>query len=211
MGQSLPLKSPTTTPQEAELLIAVWVFLPAQPLAVRSQRVPLRPQQAGHRHMARLHATSLQCSGQLARGLVGPSQTSHRTAGRCIPQQFLQQLPHARSFFSTHLRPPPRRRTRFEDSACPRSLSRNPRRIVMRLRPVISTTCWMPPCPPCRANTPANNRRLRSSSSAITRLMARWYATNSESLRDRHTRQRHRWIRFRVVSAMTISPSLEAV
>ena len=151
-GPILPLESPTPTPQQAELLVAVRVFLPTQPLAVRSQRVPLRPQQAGHRHMARLHATSPQCSGQLARGLVRPSQTSHRTAGRCIPQQFLQQLPHTRSFFSTHFRPPPGRRTRSEDSACPRSLSRNPRRIVMRLRPVISTTCWMPPCPRCRAN-----------------------------------------------------------
>ncbi len=129
--------------------------------------------------MPDLYATSRQGSGQVAGGLVRPPQTSHRIAGRRIPQQLLQQLPHTRRFFSTRFRPPPGRRTRSEDSACPRSLSRNPRRIVMRLRPVISATCWTPPCPRCRANIPANNRRLRSSNSAITRLMARWYATKS--------------------------------
>ena len=186
------------------------IFLPTQPLAVRSQRVLLCSQQAGHRHMPDLYATSPSmqrpsCGWSCASTADLPSdrRPSH-------PATALQQLPHTRRFFSTRFRPPPGRRTRSEDAACPRSLSRNPRRIVMRLRPVISATCWMPPCPRCLATIPANNRRLRSSSSAITRLMARWYATKSVSLRERHPRQRHRWIRLRSLSAMTVSPSLEA-
>src|SRR3990170_304612 len=208
-GPTLPLESSSATPQEAKLLVAVWVLFSAQPLAVGSQRVLLCPQQSGHGHMACLHAPPPQSNGQLPGRLVRPPQPSHRVASRCIPQQLLQQLPHTRRFFSTHLRPPPGRRTRSENSACPRSLSRNPRRIVIRFRPVISATCWMPPCLCCLANIPANNRRPRSSSSAITRLMARWYTTNSVSLRDQHPRQRQRWIRLRPVSAMTVSPSLE--
>src|SRR5208283_1724056 len=194
---SLPLESPSPTPQQAELPVTIGVLFPAQPLAVRSQRILLRSQQAGHRYMPDWYAAPRQGSRQVPGCLVRPAQTSHWLTGRCILQQPRQQLPHTRRFFSTRFRPPPGRRTRSEDTACPRSLSRNPRRIVTRLSPVISATCWTPPCPRCLAKIPANSRRLRSSSSAITRLMARWYTTNSVSLRGRHPRQRHRWIRLR--------------
>ncbi len=207
---SLLLESPSPTPQQAELLIPIGISLPTQPLAVRSQRVLLCAQQPSHRHMPNRYATSRQCSGQVAGRLVRPPQTTHRIASRRIPQQPLQQLPHTRRFFSARFRPPPGRRTRSKDAACPRSLSRNPRRIVMRLRPVISAANWTPPCPRCRATIPANNRRLRSSNSAITRLIARRYATKSASLRERHPRQRHRRTRLQSLSAMTVSPSMKA-
>ena len=206
----LSLEPSSATAQEAELSVPLWVLFSPEPLTIRSQRVFLRPQQAGYCHMTRLYATLLQCHRQLPGRLVRPPQAAHRIAGRGIPQQFLQQLSHARSFFSTDFRPPPGRRTRSEESAWPRSLSRNPRRIVTRLSPVISAASWTPPRPRCLANIPANSRRLRSSNSTITRLIARWYATNSASLRDRHPRQRQRWTRLRFLSAMTVTPSLDA-
>jgi hypothetical protein len=48
-----------------------------------------------------------------------------------------------------------------------------PRQMVFRLRPVISITRWMPPCPHCWANIPAQRRRFFSLNVNITRFIAR--------------------------------------
>ena len=128
---------------------------------------------------------------------------------RCrVLEQFFQQVFDVRAFFSINLRPPPARRTRSNSAGCDSLHSRSPRRIVMRESPVISRMRCMPSRPICLASKPANSRRLRSSSSLITRLIDRWYSATSGCRRDLHSRHEHRWNCFRVRSAMIDLPIL---
>src|SRR3990172_1385635 len=154
-GPPAPLESPSPTPQQAKLPVAVRVSLPAQPLAVGAQRILLRPQQASHGRMAHLHATPPQGSSQLAGTLVCPAQASHRIPGGRIPQQLLQPLPHTRRFFSTRFRPrrrsTPGRPPRGQSSADQRSPLRiRPTQEGLRRRPAMGTVSsfqWLRPPP----------------------------------------------------------------
>jgi hypothetical protein len=65
-------------------------------------------------------------------------------------------------FFSTRFRPPPGRRMRVGEDAFDCANSCCPRRIVLRLRPLIWATKVIPPRPCWLAKKAATRRRLRS-------------------------------------------------
>src|SRR6516225_1986383 len=184
-----------TSPQAgdvAELAIPFRLLVAGQPLAIGSQRVAGILEQATHRDRADRVALLLQGPRQLTQRAVGPPQAAHRIARRGILDERSQRLHHARVFFSTGRRPPPGCRTRSPAAAVPHRNSSMPRRTVVRLKPVIVATATMPPCPRRMANRPANNRRCRSSSRAITRLMAAWSNATALCGSRRQSPQGHR-------------------
>ncbi len=176
---AVSLKMASSSRQHAKLPVALRILGFGQTFAVGPQRILLLAQQAGHRSSSNPHAAPSQGRPQIAQRFVRPSQATHRIARGRILEQLVQEFLDARTLFSTRLRPAPTRRMRPQSLGCACSHSRYPRRIVTRVNPVISRTRWIPPLPRCLANTPANSRRLRSSSSTITRLIERWYSMTS--------------------------------
>ena len=202
----ITLKTISSSCQQSELLVAIRIVRFRQSLAIRAQRVLLLTQQPSDCHMSDFYTSSIQCSRKVASCFVCPTEPAHRIARRRVFEQLVQQVFDARAFFSIVVRPPPARRIRSKSAACALWHSRSPRRMVTRVRPVISSTCCIPPRPICLANKPANSRRLRSSRFTITRLIDRWCSATSGLRRDLHMRQVQRWIRFRLRSAMIEIP-----
>ena len=207
-GPMLALKAASPACEQSKLSVPIGIVGFRQSLAIGPQRVLHLMQQPTNGGMADCDSSSVQTSRKVAGCLVCPTQTTHRVTCRRVLQQFFQQLFDVRAFFSINFRPPPAQRTRSNSAGCDLSHSHSPRRIVARERPVISKTRCMPPRPSCLDSKPANSRRLRSSSSSITRLIDRWYSATSGCRRDLHSPHEHRCNRFRLRSAMIKLPIL---
>src|SRR5271157_5813478 len=169
----IPAQVPPASPfDEPELPITLRLVCACQPFTVGSQRVVIQPQQTGDGCVAYPEPTSAQLLGQLLGRLVSPPQPGDRIASRIVGNDLSERRDQIGIFFSIRLRPPPGRRTRSEDSGTARWISSTPRRIVVRLIPVIVATSTTPPRPRSWANTPTNNRLPRSLSETRTRLIA---------------------------------------
>ena len=186
------LKSTAPSCEQTKLLVPIGIVSFRQSFAIGPQRVLHLVQQPANGYMSNSDSSSVQSSREIAGCLVCPTQTTHGVTGCRVPEQLFQQAFDLRAFFSINCLPPPARRTRSKSAGCDLSHSRSPRRIVMREKPVISRTRCMPPRPSCLASKPANSRRLRSSSSSITRLIDRWYSATSGCRRDLHSPHEHR-------------------
>src|SRR5262249_34514393 len=148
-----PQKRPADLGNVAQLLIPSRRLSPRQPFAIDAQRVPLLAQQAADHGGAKLIAPP-QGPAKLTQRLMRPSESRNRIPGCGILQQGVQDLQEFGPFFSTRLRPPPARRIRplLPRSIC--SISRRPRKMVVRLSPVTRAMCWTPPWPNCAAHNP---------------------------------------------------------
>ena len=205
--KTLPGESPPLTFHEAELVIPFGFVFPRQPLAICSQRIAKRAQQPPHGGMTQADAAPSQFVSDVSSRLVHPTQSRNRVASGCVFDYFFQNLQHSRMFFSACLRPAPGRRTRPRSSGAAFWISSQPRRIVVRLRPVILANFTTPPCPFWPASNPTNKRRPLSSRLARTRFMARCSRATSPRREWRQSAQRHARTPPRNWSAMTAHPS----
>src|SRR5579862_5306463 len=144
-GISLLLEAAPLPGNVPKLPITFWLVRPRQAFAVGPQRVRLVFQQTSHRDGTDRVSPLPQRFRQLADRFVRPPQTTDRiTPGRILDQR-PQLLYDLRIFFSKRGRPPPTSRIRFPNPAMPDRNSSIPRRMVVRLRPVITANVRMPP------------------------------------------------------------------
>src|SRR5262249_29565898 len=140
-------------------------------LAVDRQGIIPRAQQPCHRRGAQPVTLSRQLLRDCPPGVVRPLQPGDWIARRGITHHFLECPAQGGIFFSCDWRPPPTARRRPAEPSSTSAISRPPRGIVVRLKPVTRARCWTPPEPWRVASNPTKRRRLFSSRVASTRLM----------------------------------------
>ncbi len=155
-----------------KLPIAIWVVGRSNRLTVRPQRVLALPQQPRHGCSANLEALSLQLVTQFSERFARPLQPRQWVTGGGIFQELVEHRQDSGIFFSICLRRRPGWRMPLERWETEPWSSSRPRRMVVRLNPVISAKRVIPPRPCLKAKRPATWRRAFSSRVASSRLIA---------------------------------------
>src|SRR5262249_45235765 len=154
-------KGPTLPSEITELAVSLRVLTLGQTLAITAQGVIKIGQQSPQCFAPNFKSGSSQLFGQRSQCLVCPFGPCDRVTSGCILQQFFQDRAQGGVFFSIRWRPPPSPRWRPAGSGSDRWISARPRRIVIRLSPVIWLSRDTPPRPHSKASNPTNRRRLR--------------------------------------------------
>ncbi len=155
-----------------KLPIAIWVVGRSNRLTVRPQRVLALPQQPRHGCSANLEALSLQLVTQFSERFARPLQPRQWVTGGGIFQSWSSTVRTAGSFFQSVCDRRPGWRMPLERWETEPWSSSRPRRMVVRLNPVISAKRVIPPRPCLKAKRSATWRRAFSSRVASSRLIA---------------------------------------